>query len=74
MEPIRCANCGKELTDKTEVEYSEWLTSYFCSPDCAADKYFDLMGSAPVDFSELPDTIKVVDGKLCEEIRMLVGI
>ena len=68
MEPMRCKSCGKELTDKTEIEYSEWLGEYFCNPDCAKNHYFDYMGSRPVDLSDKEflrdEGIKIVKGRL----------
>jgi hypothetical protein len=70
---MKC-RCGKVLTDKMEVEYSRRLSEFFCSPDCAADAYFEYMESVPVDFTqELPDGIKVVDGKLLTHSE-IVGI
>ena len=61
---MRCANCEKELTTKMEVEYSAWLTEYYCSPKCATDRYFNYMESTPVDFENLPKGVEVVGYKL----------
>ena len=47
-----------------EVEYSAWMTEYFCSPKCATDKYFNYMQSVPVDFENLPADVKVIGGRL----------
>jgi hypothetical protein len=56
------------LTNKMEVEYSPWINEFFCSPDCATDRYFDYMESRPVDFTQdLPEGVKVVDGKLVRD-------
>jgi hypothetical protein len=66
--------CRKVLTAEMEVEYSRRLSEFFCSPDCAADAYFEYMESVPVDFTqELPDGVKVVDGKLLTHSE-IVGI
>ena len=51
---MKCSNCNKTLTKEMEIEYSAWLTEYFCSPNCAEDKYFDYMLSVPIDFENLP--------------------
>lgn len=69
---MKCGNCDDVLTDQMEIEYSAWLTEYFCSPKCATDKYFNYMESASVDFENLPVDVGVVDGKflyLPDEIR-----
>ena len=62
---MKC-RCGKPLTSKMEVEYSDYINEFFCSPDCATDRYFDYMLSGPVDFSQdkLPLGVIVVNGKL----------
>lgn len=41
MEEIKCGMCGKHLTEKTEVEYSEWYTEFFCDPNHAVTYYMD---------------------------------
>lgn len=69
MEPLKCRSCGKELTVDMEVEYSQWLTEYFCHPDHAMDYYFNEMQSTPFDaedrIDELEDRgLKLVNGKL----------
>lgn len=69
---MKCANCEKILTSTMEIEYSAWLTEYFCSPKCATDKYFNYMESTPVDFENLPDGLEIVDGKL-EAVEHLRG-
>jgi len=48
-----------------EVEYSHHINEFFCSPDCATDRYFERMRSTPLDFSSpLPEGVMVVDGLL----------
>lgn len=64
-----CANCKKILTDKMEVEYSAHLTEYFCSPECATDKYFDYLESTPLDFSNLPAGLMLADGRLVKPVE-----
>lgn len=70
---MKCTGCDKELKADMEIEYSQWLTSYFCHPNCATDYYFNEMQSTPfeVEFEaennpeELEERgIKIVDGKL----------
>ncbi|ASB89345.1 hypothetical protein S101395_02838 [Bacillus sonorensis] len=29
MRKIKCGQCGKPITDKTEVEYSKWCSEFF---------------------------------------------
>jgi hypothetical protein len=68
MENLVCRSCRKELTKDMEVEYSQTLTEFFCSPDCATSHYYEYMMSSPVDFTDrhfLKDKgIKIVKGKL----------
>ena len=45
---LKCDDCNKKLTIDMEIEYSSWLTEYFCDAKCAANRYFDYMGSLPV--------------------------
>lgn len=52
MELIKCKRCNKPITNKTEVEYSQELTSYFCNFNCATDYYFDYMRSIPFQFEK----------------------
>lgn len=49
---VKCGACEKDITNKTEVEYSGFLTEYFCNPDCATDRYFDYMQSTPFQFEK----------------------
>jgi len=67
-EVLTCKNCGVELNDKMELEYSQTATELFCSPDCAKDFYFEYMGSSPIDLTDAHDLkdkgIKVVRGKI----------
>lgn len=46
---LSCGWCGKVLSKDMEIEYSDWLTMYFCSPNCATSKYYDCMGSMPLE-------------------------
>ena len=52
-----------------EVEHSAWINEFFCSPDCAQDKYFEYMESTPVDFeNKLPDGVSInADGFLVDD-------
>lgn len=52
MDAVRCGNCGKEITSDMEVEFSEYLTEFFCNPDCAKQEYFEQMQSSPFEMSE----------------------
>ncbi len=52
MHEVICGYCKKPITDETEVEYSEYLTEFFCNPDCAKNEYFEQMQSSPFEFSE----------------------
>lgn len=63
-EIMTCGDCGNELTNSTEVEYSQFLTEYFCNPNCAQNRYFEYMGSSPVDFTNLDDGIVVSNGRM----------
>lgn len=65
MNRLYCGNCKKQLIENMEIEYSDYLCEYFCSPDCATTKYFEFMGSKPLEkefFGE--HKIKLKDGKL----------
>jgi len=69
IEKLKCYSCNKELTNETQIEYSNWLKEYFCNPDCAADSYFNYMESYPfnldINKDELKERgIKLVNGKL----------
>ncbi len=56
---IKC-RCGKELKSNMEVEYSRHLTEFFCSPDCATDRYFEYMESCCVDMEQpLPEDVEI---------------
>lgn len=62
---IRCRNCDKGITDKTEVEYSEELTSFFCNPNCATNYYYEYMRSVPLEgMLEFRSDIYFKDGRL----------
>jgi hypothetical protein len=47
---LKCGSCQREITNKTEVEYSEHLSEFYCNPDCATDRYFDYLQSEPFHF------------------------
>ena len=60
MEVLKCSVCGKELKSDMEIEYSHWINEFFCSPDCATDRYFNYMESNPIDFENtLPEGVTV---------------
>jgi hypothetical protein len=52
MEYLKCARCNILLTFEMEIEHSKWLGEFYCSPDCATDRYFDYMESTPLEFDE----------------------
>ena len=52
MKPLLCRNCNKELTTKTEIEYSRWLTEYFCNTECATNHYYNYLESTPVNLTD----------------------
>lgn len=58
MEALKCYSCNKELTNKTQIEYSNWLKEYFCDPDCAVNSYFNYMESTPLDLDLSRDELK----------------
>jgi hypothetical protein len=49
MERLHCGFCKKPLGTKTEIEYSEEMTEFYCDPSCATSAYFDHMRSKPFD-------------------------
>lgn len=49
MDKTICPICGKEMTVKDELEYSEEYCTLYCSPDCAMSDYFDRARSIKVD-------------------------
>jgi len=57
-----------------EVEHSAWLNEFFCSPECAEDRYFEYMESTPVDFeNKLPDGASInADGFLVDDAEQSV--
>ena len=62
---MNCARCNKVLTDKMEVEYSYQVNEFYCSPDCATDRYFEYMQSGALDFTNpLPEGVVVINGFL----------
>lgn len=62
MENLKCATCGKILTVKDEVEYSSELGEYFCGTECAIDRYFEHLGSSPLELNS--DEIIIKNNKL----------
>ena len=72
-EIIKC-RCGKTLKADMEVEYSRWINEFFCSPDCATDRYFEYMESTPVDFENtLPEAVEInSDGVLVKDAEQCV--
>lgn len=53
-EAIKCARsaCGKEITNKTEVEYSQEFSEFYCNYDCAVDALFDRARCTPFQFEQ----------------------
>ncbi|MOA27397.1 hypothetical protein D3C78_1482740 [compost metagenome] len=51
-EAIKCGrqSCGKDITNKTEVEYSEEVSEFYCDVNCAIDDFFDQMRCVPFQF------------------------
>ncbi|MBT2759991.1 hypothetical protein [Paenibacillus sp. ISL-20] len=52
MNEVICPTCKKEITVEMEVEYSAYLTEFFCSPDCAIQEYMEQMQSSPFEMTE----------------------
>ena len=52
MDKICCNTCQKVLNTSMEIEYSREVNEFFCSPDCARDRYFDIMQSLSVDLKD----------------------
>lgn len=50
---VICTQCHKDLIKTMEIEYSEYLSAYFCDPDCARDHYFEYMQSGPLDIENM---------------------
>lgn len=70
MDKVLCKRCEKPITSKTEVEYSDWLTEFFCDNECAMEHYLEYMGSTVFEFDEYSlEKAKVTfkDGKLYRE-------
>jgi hypothetical protein len=57
-EKMICYNCKKTLKEGMEIEYSEQIGEYFCSPDCATNVYFDYMGSHIMSYADMMKRIK----------------
>lgn len=49
MNEVKCGRCNEPLTNKTEIEYSKELSTYYCDPDCATDAYYEAMQSTPLE-------------------------
>ena len=61
---VKCGNCEKELKSTMEVEYSRHLSEFFCSSECATDRYFSYMESTCVDMGQvLPLGVKIDNKK-----------
>lgn len=60
-EVIKCQQCGKPLNSKKmEVEYSEFLCEFYCSYDCAMNRFFNYMECTQIDLSlPLPESAQV---------------
>lgn len=68
MEPLKCGSCKKELNGKAEIEYSSWLTEYYCDPNCATERYFEYMGSRVLDAEGFDqDKVFFMNGKLYQK-------
>lgn len=63
---IYCGNCGKSLIKTMEIEYCEELNEFYCHPDCATNRYFDYMGSRPLEENRYDEhnIIVLEDGRL----------
>ncbi|MCA1027011.1 hypothetical protein LCM23_12995 [Cytobacillus kochii] len=67
---VKCCRhaCGKPLTDKMDIEYSQELGEYFCSVRCAEDYYFDYMRSIPLEnIIEETEVVYFKNGKLYQK-------
>lgn len=62
MEKIKWGMCGKNITDKTEVEYSEWYAEFFWDANHAVSYYMDQAQSRPLEFDK--DSLKRIGVKL----------
>ena len=62
---MKCDNlcCGRTLTRTMEIEHSHWLSEYYCSPDCATDRYFEAMDSLPATEEEKNKLFKHIKPK-----------
>ncbi|KAF6565338.1 hypothetical protein G9G63_09265 [Paenibacillus sp. EKM202P] len=50
MDVIKCGRCSEEITNKTEVEYSEEYGEFYCNYKCAIDEFFDRARCTPFQF------------------------
>lgn len=52
MNQIICGSstCKQQITNKTDVEYSQEYSEFYCSWDCALEALFDKARCAPFDF------------------------
>ncbi|MBL5769229.1 hypothetical protein MXL46_14080 [Heyndrickxia sporothermodurans] len=55
---IRCGRCNKPITNKTEVEYSQEYSEFYCKWDCAVEAFFDRARCVPFDFKDKDVEIK----------------
>ncbi|MDO7285878.1 hypothetical protein Q5W88_21480 [Shouchella clausii] len=51
-EPVKCAQCSKEITIDMEAEYSRETGDLFCKWGCALEFYFDYMGGVPAQLDD----------------------
>ncbi|MCL9969576.1 hypothetical protein MX569_03100 [Anoxybacillus kestanbolensis] len=68
LKKVLCGNCNKEIDVSMEIEYSDQINEFFCSPDCATNRYFEYMGSSFFDVTDKgnleKENIKIIKGKL----------
>lgn len=51
---IICGNptCKNQITNKTEVEYSDEYSEFYCNWDCAVESLFDKARCVPFDYKD----------------------
>lgn len=52
MTEILCGGCKKPITNKTEVEYSQEFTEFYCNFDCATEALFERARCTPFDLKD----------------------
>lgn len=54
-EVIKCGkkSCGEDITNKTEVEFSDTLNEFYCDNDCAVDRFVEYMRCTQYEFEPL---------------------